>query len=577
MAASLQNLRAIGSGVEPPSLLPGQICFNITDKVMYVGDGSDLKTSFDGTHVPGMSGLGWYSLPMNFEVLKWFMVANPLHYGDSPSDQQILTWDSTLNHPTWTTNPGGGGSGGQVYLTTNSAVDAAPGVTVSEKISAAIVVSVPERGDSTIVSGIAGDEYEGLYIYNGTQWVFAASYVSPDGGLGITSSSVLYVNATNGNDSTAQKGTARAFATITAALSAADNGDTIILSPGTFTEDVTLTKGVSMVGTFNDQAVASGTTILGNFIYNLGATATANPSIRRIRFASPNGDSSFKVLDNSFGSGGIATISDCMFSQQSSASLAQSCFETSGTWQRSMYVRRPTFDGNVKHAAGSPVGLNGYLVLDNILGTGSAKRYYLISSGTVEFRRPSTSISPVLQTAGVAQFTSLDNGITPTDVSTSPLFGDENICYKGTTVGTVSAVIFNGSNAIEGVVNIGANVVYGWNRLTVNSQNLILDPGAIPFTDNPAYVNGLNLSQSRPQIDILGVPTTTLPPSSVTGNLVVNGDGAFYTITSSLLFVNPPTLPSDPGIAGQVAQDGSYFYFHNGSTWKRISTDNSWT
>ena len=49
MSLTVQNLRAVGTGVEPTSLLPGQIAFNITDKVIYVGDGSSFQTNFDGT------------------------------------------------------------------------------------------------------------------------------------------------------------------------------------------------------------------------------------------------------------------------------------------------------------------------------------------------------------------------------------------------------------------------------------------------------------------------------------------------------------------------------------------------
>ena len=70
MALTVQNLRAIGAGVEPTSLLPGQIAFNVTDKMLYVGDGSSFKTNFDGTQVPGVTGAGWYAMPMDFDSLE---------------------------------------------------------------------------------------------------------------------------------------------------------------------------------------------------------------------------------------------------------------------------------------------------------------------------------------------------------------------------------------------------------------------------------------------------------------------------------------------------------------------------
>ena len=77
MALTVQNLRAVGIGVEPASLLPGQIAFNITDKVIYVGDGGNFKINFDGTQVAGVPGEGWYSMPMDFSSLGDYYVANP--------------------------------------------------------------------------------------------------------------------------------------------------------------------------------------------------------------------------------------------------------------------------------------------------------------------------------------------------------------------------------------------------------------------------------------------------------------------------------------------------------------------
>ena len=120
MALTLQQLRSTATGVEPLSLLPGQIAFNVVDKVIYVGDGTIFKTSFDGTTVPGVAGNGWYSMPMDFSLLSSYYVANPEIYGDIPTDQQVLTWSDALNHPIWTS--GGGGGGSQVYVVTNTQV-----------------------------------------------------------------------------------------------------------------------------------------------------------------------------------------------------------------------------------------------------------------------------------------------------------------------------------------------------------------------------------------------------------------------------------------------------------------------
>jgi hypothetical protein len=185
MALTVQNLRAVGTGVEPASLLPGQIAFNVTDKVIYVGNGSNSKTNFDGTQVAGVPGGGWYAMPMDFDSLGEYFVANPAYYGDLPTDQQVLAWSTALNHPIWIS--GGGGGGSQVYMVSNAAVAAAPGATTSAKISAAIGVVSPDEGNVTIVTGLPDDVYEGLYFFT-TEWVKGAAYAYP------SASEVIYNN-----------------------------------------------------------------------------------------------------------------------------------------------------------------------------------------------------------------------------------------------------------------------------------------------------------------------------------------------------------------------------------------------
>jgi hypothetical protein len=66
-------------------------------------------------------------------------------------------------------------------LTTNAAVAAAPGSTVTQKINA-VNVEAPLEGDTTIVAGTPGETYEGLYFYdNGTtSWVLGAHYAYPE-------------------------------------------------------------------------------------------------------------------------------------------------------------------------------------------------------------------------------------------------------------------------------------------------------------------------------------------------------------------------------------------------------------
>ena len=175
MSITLQNLRAVDPGVQPNALLQGQIAFNIVDKVLFVGDGSDFKTSFDGSQTPGLPGEGWFSAPIAFTGLSEFYVTNPSYWGDIPTDGQVLTWSASGDHPVWST------TGTEVsvnYLTTNALVSAAPGVDASSKISAALGVT-PVESDSVVVQGDPGDTYQGFYQFISGFWVFSAQYAIP--------------------------------------------------------------------------------------------------------------------------------------------------------------------------------------------------------------------------------------------------------------------------------------------------------------------------------------------------------------------------------------------------------------
>ena len=346
---------------------------------------------------------------------------------------------------------------------------------------------------------------------------------------GITSATTIYVNNTNGNDSTGERGTTKAFLTITAALAVALNDDTIFLSPGTFTENVTLTKGVTLIGTWQDQSLSDGTTIVGNFVFDMVTpVATSAPSINHIRFVSTNGTTAFKVLNNAQ-TDGTTVISDCCFTL--AGSITEFCFETVGTWPRSLYMRRPTFDGNIKHAAGTAAGASGYLVLDGILATGSASRHYAISTGTVEFRRPSNALSPVLQTGGVVLFTDCIAGLTPSNATTSPVFGGTGISYKGAAASLgAGTVYFNGYTPISGVVNIGANLIYGWSGLNVTPANLIISGSAVAYTTAvPAAAAVVTASQQRPRFDLL-TTTSSVAAANQLGMSLNSTTGEVYTV-----------------------------------------------
>lgn len=174
MRPTLQNLRCLTSGVQPVSLEPGQLCFNLPDRLMFVGDGSSVKTQYDGTSTPGVPGEGWFAVPLSFSGTDGYYVANPSYYGDIPTDGEILAWDAGLDRIVWRA----ASEKPDTYLVTNAEVASAPGSDVSAKISNAIGTT-PASGDSVIVTGVSGDTYQAFYQFIGGFWVYASSYAPP--------------------------------------------------------------------------------------------------------------------------------------------------------------------------------------------------------------------------------------------------------------------------------------------------------------------------------------------------------------------------------------------------------------
>lgn len=189
MSMILQNLRSATPGVTPASLAPGQLCFNVSDEIMFVGDGSDFFTYFDGHQEPAPTGSGWFAVPLDYRGLGNYYLLNPEEYGPVPTNGQILAYSSSTGKPYWEDGSALGGS--VVYTTTNAAVGAAPGTTTSEKISAAIGAT-PIEADSAIVTGLPGQTYQGLYLFKSGNWVFAAGYADP------TAIQVPYDNSISG-------------------------------------------------------------------------------------------------------------------------------------------------------------------------------------------------------------------------------------------------------------------------------------------------------------------------------------------------------------------------------------------
>lgn len=65
----------------------------------------------------------------------------------------------------------------------------------------------------------------------------------------------------------------------------------------------------------------------------------------------------------------------------------------------------------------------------------------------------------------------------------------------------------------------------------------------------------------------LNYPTADAPPGYI---MTTDGLGNLSLQSPTGIFVSAPTSSSDPGSQGQIAIDGTHFYWHTGSQWLRI-------
>jgi len=178
MAITVLNLRSFIAGQVPASLEAGQICFNLADKVMYVGDGANTNTDFNGGTTPGVPGSGYFSMPLDAAGFGESFLISPDAYGQMPADGDTLQWNSGLDHLEWV--PGGSAGGGSAgYLMTNSEVVSATGASVTAKINAVIAPAVAQDGNTAVVQGVSGDLYEGVYFFIDNTWEFGSFYAQP--------------------------------------------------------------------------------------------------------------------------------------------------------------------------------------------------------------------------------------------------------------------------------------------------------------------------------------------------------------------------------------------------------------
>ena len=484
------------------------------------------------------------------------------HTGSSGVDGQVLGRD--LTGLLWANFPQASLSGaGLVQLSDSTGSSSttlaatANAVKTSYDLAAAAIPSSSFTVKGDILAATGAGTYSGLTLGSngqvltvdtttatGVKW--AASGGGGGGGTNpFASSNALFVNPTIGNNSTAARGTSNPFLTLTAALAAALEGDFIYMAPGTYTENPVITKGVTILGTYQDQGTWQGTKILGNTQLNLGASVTRNCAIYNVYFISANSTPAFDVIAHAT-SAGNTIISNCMFTQQTATDVNQFGFRTAATnWVRAIYTRNCAFDGNVKHNAGTAVGASGYLVMDNTIGTGSSSYYYHVLTGTVEFRNPSQALSPIFQSGGVVAATNV-LGITNNSATTTTIFGGTGFNYKGSaaSVGTGTISFAGGSNVAGGKVDVGANLTYRWGNLNVTPANLTIAASAVAYTTSvPASASIVVAQQTRPQFDLLKA-TSVVTTANQLSTVIDSTTGILYSVDRITLPLTTLTLTS---------------------------------
>jgi hypothetical protein len=503
MALTVQNLRAVGVGVEPASLLPGQIAFNITDKVLFVGDGSSFKTNFDGTQVAGVPGEGWYAMPMDFASLGDYYVPNPGYWGDVPTDQQVLTWSTALNHPIWTSG-GGGGGGNQVYVITNADVAAASGSTTSDKITAAIGVASPDEGDVTIVTGLPDDVYEGLYFFT-TEWVKGAAYAYP------SASEVIYDNTVTGLTPTVQGAIDDLDAGLAATTAIANTANSTANSALSIANAALPKAGGTMTGTIISRAI------------------NVQPGYD-IQLQGSDG-----ILFNSGANGTILGISDLVTVTSSTTAASSTAVRTAYNLAQAA-VPRSTYT-----AAG-----------DLVVGTGTSA-FTALPIGPADYILASTGtgINWVAQSEG--DVTSV-TGVAPITV--------DNTDAQNPIVGIDPA-----TTAALGAVQVGTNIDVDLNGVISVKTSSTTQPGVVQLVDNTSTNDSTKAltaamgASLQTQLNGITISGTVTLAGSIDANT-----GLVSTVTTQGASAVPPFVPGAILPAPAAGNDNYYVIVTNPGT-----------
>lgn len=352
---------------------------------------------------------------------------------------------------------------------------------------------------------------------------------------GLSGIRMAYVS-TNGNNATAAYGTTMAYTSIQDAINDQGTvyGRTIYIAPGVYQEDLNITKECHLVGLNCEGQLEEGVIIIGNHsIQYTGAGNGGDTTFTNIKFYSPQIISPSPVVSFAGTSqfGGEITFNECYFQRTYSPDITQQwAFRGIGSWSVPCNFNNCTFSGSIYMNAGNTDGSGGTLVLRNCGGF-SSDDYILIETGTVKVIDTHEFLCPIMQTGGVLEVSGAGSRILPSSSNLNSVFGGLGYSYLGSaaSVGNGSVELI-GAVPAEGIVDIGSNLQYGLEGLTISLANLNListDPLHVPGTSDRTTLRSAYL-QSQ-QLTVNNATLSATPADQYA--IVTKQDGTIHRVS----------------------------------------------
>jgi len=330
------------------------------------------------------------------------------------------------------------------------------------------------------------------------------------------------------------------FTTIQAAITAASSGQTVFVSPGTYTENLTLKAGVNITA-FECDSRTPNVTIIGK----MTATFTGTVTITGIRFQT---NSDFIVT--------------CSGAQVTNLNLHYCYINCTNNTAIQMTAASSTI--TIKFTQG------------NLTTTGIA--YHTMTGGVINYyycELGNDGASTTVSTNSAGQvyvrwcivfsvFTTTSTGSLNVTHSLFDTSNTTTFTFAGTGGGSVVNSIASSGSASTISVGTGVSINITNNSLSSSNTNVLTGAGTIVFAGNifPGSGNGVNTTTLTPEYQTIYrssiQPAFMAYKSAATAN--VTGDGTIYTvICNTELFDQASNYNNGTGVF-TAPYDGRYFF-----------------